>query len=219
VVAEPEPTAGSTLNTKTGVSAESLARVKDEIGFFMEKTFQISFGYLGAMVALAAASSLDAADAIADDLGVGTTALFCTAILVVNAVYLSLASGTLFATIKRGLYLIQQDPDAVGHKHWETFVRRSEYQHVFRPKFMGSAAWNIDNFYMLPLFALIGVVSIAVAVVGLVEASDTAAAVAVSAGVALHALPLGMLVQTTLLALHVGGLVDDKVSPASATGD
>ena len=192
----------------TAPSPESLARVKDEITFFMEKTFQISFGYLGALIALAAASGLDASRAVARELGLGTAPLFCTGVLLLNALYLSLAAGTLFATIKRGLYLIQQDPGALGHRRWETYVRRSDDDSPFRPGALAFYAWNLDNFYMTPLFVLIAVVSVVTAVIGVREADSALAATTVLLAAGMHAVPLAALAITGKLAAHATAAVD-----------
>jgi hypothetical protein len=192
-------------------SPELLDRVKGEITFFMEKTFQISFGYLGALVALAAASGLDASQAVAKELGIGTAALFCTGILLLNAVYLSLASGTLFATIKRGLFLIEEDRDG-SHRRWETFVRKRKDPPFRRGGFF---AWNLDNFYMTPLFALIVVISIVTAIIGVREAAGALANAAVFAGVTAHILPLSMLVITGKLVRYT----DAIVGAVSTSGD
>lgn len=181
-------------------SGESLARVKDEIAFFMEKTFQITFGYLGALIALAVASGLDAGTAVAKELGLGTAPLFCTGVLLLNAMYLSLAAGTLFATIKRGLFLITQDPGSLGHRRWESFVRQSDEHSPFGSGPRGFIAWNLDNFYMTPLFAMIGVVSVVIAIIGVREADGVLAHTIVLLAVAAHALPIAALGMTGKLA-------------------
>jgi hypothetical protein len=214
-VAHEEPTDVHVTERFVAPSPESLDRVKGEITFFMEKTFQISFGYFGALVALGAASGLDASAAVASELGIGTAVLFCTAILLFNAVYLSLASGTLFATIKRGLFLIKMDPNALGHRQWETFVRSSGDETMFRPRALAFAAWNLDNFYMTPLFALIGLVSVVTAIVGIREADGALGQAVLLLAVTIHIVPLGMLAMTGQLASHT----TRTVSPATVNDD
>ncbi len=176
----------------------SLDRVKGEISFFMEKTFQISFGYLGALVALVAASGLDVVSAAAEALGTTTAPLLCSGVLVLNAVYLALASGTLFATLKRGLYLMIHDPGG-AHFRWERFVRES-HRSPFGTGRLGSVAWNLDNYYMVPLFGLIVVVSIASAFVGLHESARAVDAAIVLLAAAGHAIPLAMVLATAKIA-------------------
>jgi hypothetical protein len=87
----------------------------------MEKTFQVSFGYLGALVALVGAAGLDVMSVAADRLHLSVTALFCCGVLMVNVVYLSLAAGLLFATVKRGLFLVMASDSRDGHHAWSTF--------------------------------------------------------------------------------------------------
>lgn len=165
----------------------------------MEKTFQVSFGYLGALVALVGAAGLDVISAAADRLHLSVTALFCCGVLVVNLVYLALAAGLLFATLKRGLFLVLASDSHDGHHAWELFLRRGSDHPSFAGRF-AHVTWNIDNFYMAPLFSLILVVSFLVAGIGLASVDHVRGVIAVGVPGALHALPLLMLFATAKMA-------------------
>lgn len=178
-----------------GTGSAGLDRVKEEAAFFMEKTFQVSFGYLGALVALVGAAGLDVVSAAADRLHLSVTALFCCGVLIVNLVYLALAAGLLFATVKRGLFLVMASDSHDGHHAWEFFLRRGS-DDLFLTGQFGHTTWNIDNFYMAPLFALIFAVSLLAAGIGLESADSLHGVLAIGIPSALHLLPLLMLLAT-----------------------
>lgn len=78
--------------------------IKSEIEFFMEKMFQVSLSYSGAIVALVAVIHLDVGDEIQRVLGVHPRVSFVAVLLGLNALYLTLVLGTLFAVFKRGCF-------------------------------------------------------------------------------------------------------------------
>lgn len=186
---------------------DALDRVKGEITFFMEKTFQVSFGYVGAIVALGAALSLNVVTEIASAVDIGVKPLVCGSVLVLNTVYLVLAAGTLFATIKRGVFLIVYSGEADGHRYWEGFVRKSATS-PFGGGWLGDLCWNLDNVYMVPLFLLIGAVSVASAILGFSSAATVAEDAVVAFGVALHAVPAFILAAICRLAMTANGLAE-----------
>lgn len=131
---------------------------KSEITFFMEKTFQISFTYFGGLVAFFALSKTAVANAVVKATGIPVGILAALVILLLNLLYVTLACACIFAILKRGLFILKHSPRSPGskeplHIEWERFVRDSSLmpaRHRLR-----SLAWNIDNYYMVPLYALI----------------------------------------------------------------
>lgn len=191
------------------VGPGGLERVKREADFFMEKTFQVSFGYLGALVALVAASGLSIGSEVASQLGLSTTAVFCCCVLVLNACYLALASGMLFATVKRGIYLVVASDTRDGHHAWEFFLRRSSGS-PFPGRWWGHIAWNLDNFYMAPLFALIVLVSVIAGVVGLSDSSGSRDFAVVSMAAGIHLVPFVMLLATVKMTKHLEARLEES---------
>lgn len=194
------------MTNSTTDNLAGLDRVKGEAAFFMEKTFQVSFGYLGALIALVGAASLDVAAAVAAKLGLSVTALLCCGVLVVNVVYLALAAGLLFATVKRGLFLVLASDEGNGHHAWEYFLRQGGASRGGGR--LQRAAWNLDNFYMAPLFILIFLVSALAAVVGIDSAGNLRGTFAVGIATALHVLPLAMLLATAKMTRELEGSLD-----------
>lgn len=141
--------------------------VKDEIRFFMEKSFQVSFGYIGALIAIVATVKLDALDALARQLGMTTGLVVSVLILAMNGLYLTIAIACLFAILKRGYFILDNAPSATTaesdlHSKWETYVR-SYSKDLFALRPLNHVAWNLDNYFMLPIFVLIMLVSVAAA--------------------------------------------------------
>jgi hypothetical protein len=131
---------------------------KSEITFFMEKTFQISFTYFGGLIAFFALSKTDFMKAVVLASGIRLGILTAVVILLLNLIYVTLACACLFAILKRGLFILRHSPRSSDSEQslyieWEKFVRDDSLMptwHRLRP-----LAWNIDNYYMLPLFAVI----------------------------------------------------------------
>ena len=146
------------------MSDERLQAVKEEIRFFMEKSFQVSFGYVGALVALAAAIKFDVLVDVARASGMGQGVLLSCALVVVNNVYSTVAVACLFAILKRGYFILTSTPPSAEaqvsiHRQWEIYVRSSS-NCLFASPSLNGLAWNVDNYYMLPVFALIQAVSV-----------------------------------------------------------
>lgn len=124
----------------------------------MEKTFQISFTYFGGLVAFFALSKTSFMKAIVQTSGIRLGILVALVVMLLNLVYLTLACACLFAILKRGMFILRQSPHSADsgvslYVEWEKFVRDDSMLPVWgrlRP-----LAWNIDNYYMLPLFAVI----------------------------------------------------------------
>ncbi len=192
------------------MSQDSIDAVKQETRFFMEKSFQISLGYVGTLVALAAVVKFALLTDLASLLGVSEAALLSVAILVMNVTYLTLAAACIFATLKRGYYILLHAPEDVedkfaDHRHWEIFVRIADPPPVPRSFFnrlvwrFNTLAWNFDNYYMLPSFLLISIISALAAVYGLNATSGLASRVLISFACFFHVIPAAFLFANALL--------------------
>ena len=173
--------------------------VRDEIRFWMEKSFQVSFGYFGALVAVVALTRLDILEPLSGVLLIKPGAIVSITLLLLNFTYLTLATVCVFATLKRGYYILINSSDTGGSAddaaHWERFVRRSEGS-LFSLPVISGLAWNVDNYYMVPLFLFILVGSGAAFVFGWSSAEGfLPKAILVSVAV-LHAIPAGAILAT-----------------------
>jgi hypothetical protein len=169
--------------------ANSHAVPRDEIKLFMEKAFQMSFGYFAALVAFLALSRTTYLADIALVSGTTTTRLLGLAVLVTNLFYLIVLTSCLFAILKRGLFILSSDRTSSEHG-WEVFARNPSTFGVWQNG--GLIEWNIDNYYMFPIIFVIVAVSIFTAYLGLASGSGYVRWAAVIA-LTLHALPGWML--------------------------
>ncbi|HEY5058486.1 MAG TPA: hypothetical protein VII51_05660 [Gaiellaceae bacterium] len=168
------------MNSRFDVSG-----IKSEIQFFMEKCFQASFGYFAGLVALLAISKTSYVSAIARALDVPTTSLVSGVVLALNLCYFVLVLSCLFAVLKRG-YFILTLPYRSLDREWEEFSRvqfETTSEHA-----MGRYAWNIDNYYVIPILSLLFVVSVAAAAVGL-HSGPTVARLVIAALTVFHLIP------------------------------
>jgi hypothetical protein len=134
------------------------ASQKSEIAFFMEKTFQISFTYFAGLVAFFALSKTDFMKAVVQTSGIRLGILVALVVMLLNLVYLTLACACLFAILKRGMFILKHssrsaESEASLYVEWENFVRDDSVLPGWAR--LRPLAWNIDNYYMLPLFAVI----------------------------------------------------------------
>jgi len=185
------------------MSDQPFASVRDEIRFFMDKGYQVSFGYFGALAALIAATKLQATTDVAATLGFPVGMLLAIAIVLLNVLYLSVAGGCLFGVLKRGYFILTNAGDAVDREvlvkaEWEVFVR-SVRERLFANAFLDDMAWNVDNYYMVPILTFIVGVSVAALVYAwLADASTMARAVTVGLAL-LHLLPIATLMAVARL--------------------
>jgi len=124
--------------------------IKNEIVFFMEKSFQFSFVYVGAVFAVLATTKFELVDRLAQQLAVKPASVILVSLLVLNLIYITLASSCIFAILKRGHFILSQG----GHTKlqalvkWEKFLRKS-------PDKFGRLRWNIDNYFMWSTYGLV----------------------------------------------------------------
>jgi hypothetical protein len=173
------------------VDEPDFAPIKSEIIFFMEKAFQISFGYVAGIVAFLAISSSNLISEMAEAVKLRLSDLVALTVLLLNVVYLILACACLFAVVKRGLFILRRDRDGGSvYGKWETFVRGIGGTDTVRA--FWSITWNIDNYYIVPLYVLISIISVAASLHALTSPSTLVRLIA-GGLVALHALPGMML--------------------------
>lgn len=151
------------------MTADFLNDIRSEIRFFMDKTFQLSLGYIGMIVASIAVVKFELVAALANRWGLPMGVLLCPFILVINSLYLTVSSAFVFAVLKRGYFILMNSAastvtdDVRPYRTWEVWVRTGS-DGLFGPPRMNALAWNVDNYYLIPLAALIGLLSVAVTV-------------------------------------------------------
>jgi hypothetical protein len=195
------------------------ASQKSEVSFFMEKTFQISFTYFAGLVAFFALSKTGFMKAVVQVSGLHLGILVALVVLVLNLVYVTLACACLFAILKRGMFILKHglrlgDSRVSLYIEWEKFVRDDSLMPV-SPR-LRSLAWNIDNYYMLPLFGLI--MASSVGAVWYVQADGTTEAKIIGAVLAfLYVIPAYMLYYMGVLNRECRRLLRGD-EPAQASG-
>lgn len=195
------------------------ASQKSEVSFFMEKTFQISFTYFAGLVAFFALSKTSFMKAVVQASSLHLGILVALVVLVLNLVYVTLACACLFAILKRGMFILKHglrpgDSGVSLYMEWEKFVRDDSLMPV-SPR-LRSLAWNIDNYYMLPLFGLI--IASSVGAVWYVQADGTTEAKIIAAILAfLYVIPGYMLYYMGVLNRECRRLLKGE-EPAQASG-
>jgi hypothetical protein len=176
---------------------------RSEVAFFMEKAFQISFVYFAGVAAFFALSKSDVMTSIVRATGLPLAGLAAVVILLLNLVYVTLACACLFAVLKRGLFILTHTPKLPEelamqesiYRKWEEFVRDEKEMGDAR---MRNIAWNIDNYYMVPLFSVIVVASVISAAIAFMSGSAVIQTMA-SVLIVLHAIPGFILKQLAVL--------------------
>ena len=135
-----------------------------EIQFFMEKAFHFSYLYLAAIFALIAGMGTTSVKLIAADIGTKPVILICISILAMDILYLVAASGCLFSVLKRGLFILDIADANQSMKEWEGFRRR------MAKGGLGNLGWNVDNYFMVAMFAICFVISFIAGYKGIGEA-------------------------------------------------
>jgi len=145
------------------------APIKSEIAFFMDKTFQVSYGYVTGIAVFLALSKSDLIGEVSSSLKIRIFDLVALTVLLLNVVYLILACAFLFAILKRGLFILLMGYRTGGsiYPAWEAFVRGLGT--VKTSRIFGVISWNIDNYYMLPIYVFI----VAGSVIAFVYAIDS----------------------------------------------
>ncbi|MFI5819306.1 hypothetical protein ACIA8I_09205 [Streptomyces rishiriensis] len=176
---------------------------RSEVAFFMEKAFQISFVYFAGAAAFFAVSKSDVMTSIVRATGMPLVGLAAVVILLLNLVYVTLACACLFAVLKRGLFILTHTSKSPRDRaaresiywKWEEFVRSDDAKGAAK---MRDIAWNIDNYYMVPLFSVIVIGSVISVVVAMASGSTVIQFIS-SVLIALHAIPGFILRQLVVL--------------------
>lgn len=135
------------------VEYANLVSIKSEILFFMEKIFQFSFLYIGALFAVAS-GKLDLGKALADALGVTPQYLALNVFLLLNLVYLIFSCSCIFATLKRGYFILENYSNSKDPLvQWEKSTRNN-------PEKFRRIYWSIDNSYVACLFSIVALGSL-----------------------------------------------------------
>ncbi|KPK81168.1 MAG: hypothetical protein AMS25_07655 [Gemmatimonas sp. SM23_52] len=185
------------------MSDESFGATKQEIRFFMGKAFEVSVGYIGALVAVAAAAKLGVVEPLALSLHAEGITFLSASVMFLNFTYLTVATACTFATLKRGYYILLYDTTKAREgtdspRQWEVFLRNPDHP-LFKWSLLNKVAWETENYYMLPLFVLIAVTSSAAFVIGWQADNDLSAHLTLSIMVVLHIVPIGGLFATVVL--------------------
>lgn len=181
------------------MTPRDIETVRSEISFWMEKCFQVSFGYLGALVAGVALSRRDALEPVSIAIAMKPEVLIPVLILLMNFAYVTVATACVFAVLKRGYYILLHPDEAQlttgSTSSWEHFVRRNT-DHPFGSGMIGELAWNVDNYYMAPLFLFIFLGSILAFTIGWSAAECSWQKVVLLCAGCLHAIPAGAVLAT-----------------------
>jgi hypothetical protein len=173
--------------TKTEAFEETHAQIR----FFMATTVRASFGYLTALAAVLTTSSSSYVQTAAETMGTTPAVLISETVLVLNLFYFTLVGGCLFAVLKRGLFILETGNEGTS-VCWETFSRLQRSRGKLWANAAGRVAWNIDNLYMVPLFAVLAAGSLAASAIAIDRASAWPLALAFAL-IVLHAVPGAML--------------------------
>lgn len=180
----------------------------------MEKVFQVSFVYFAGIAAFFALSKSEVMTSIVRATGLPLGGLVAVVILLLNLVYVTLACACLFAILKRGLFILTHtsNPKTPAeqmslHREWEVFVRDDS---SMGPGRMRNIAWNIDNYYMVPLLSVIVVASVTAAIMAAMSDSFIIRIVA-AALIMLHAIPIFILRQLSVLDRQCRKLLKPKL--------
>lgn len=158
--------------------------LKDEIKFFMEKAFQFAFVYIGVLFAVMAGTKLEVLKGMAELLKTKPDIVLSIVLLTLNLTYLTLATSSLYAILKRGYFILSSTEllHDTPLSEWEHFVRVPRN----KPKYLD---WNVDNYFMTILYLLIWAGSIVLSIYGISNSQDTAYILMICV-VLLHLFPL-----------------------------
>lgn len=171
---------------------DSLESVKKEIAFFMDKSFQFSFVYIGAVFAALASANIGNVTKL---FGIPDLVLFIIpALLLLNFLYLVVAVSCLFAILKRGYFILSNGGHSQTDFIWEIFVRSGSEDEAEQ---FGMISWNIDNYYTVVICFLITLLSVFLAIYGVLKFRGYGYwKILPIALLLLHALPLWAFVRT-----------------------
>jgi hypothetical protein len=135
---------------------DSIKEIKSEVRFFMDKSFQSSFAYIGALVAAIFSLKLDPGT-VSKFTSADPSLLLSSIVLLTNFIFLTVNIGCSFAVVKRGMFIVASSEQGTSNPdvEWETFLRTKAGR-------LGWFGWNTDNFYLVPIVVVVVVLSIAI---------------------------------------------------------
>jgi hypothetical protein len=189
--------------------------VRAEIQFFMDKLFQMSLGYIVGLGAILALSNSAMINGFAQATKMTITDVILCLLLLLNVIYLTLATACLFAVLKRGLFALTHSIDVSGTWHqWEVFVRREAQWKITNR--LSTLAWNVDNYYAIPIVFVVGLMSVLAATFCLTSHAVNAIIAAIFL-CCLHIIPLWMLWQlknlNSFCRMQISRTIADEQSP------
>lgn len=173
---------------------KSFSGQRDEIKLYMDKGYQASFGYFAALVAVFAVSKTAYAADVAAAIGVSVVLATALFLLVTNLFYSIILLSCLFAILKRGLFILRMADSS--DRDWEVFARDPTKFDVWASR--GRIAWNIDNWFMIPVLVVILLVSVGAVYVG-IKQGGLYIKLSAFALFALHTIPAWMLISLSAL--------------------
>lgn len=139
------------------MSEQDLDFITKEINFYMDKQFQFSFIYTGALLAIIAGTKIEIFSQLSSIFNSTTLIIALWLISVLNLIFLIVISSSGYAVIKRGLFILSMVNNSknVYLVEWERFTRKSYGD-------LRNLAWNIDNYYTAFIYAIGFITSIGV---------------------------------------------------------
>jgi hypothetical protein len=136
------------------MSNGGLDLIKQDLAFYLEKTFQFSFVYVAAVFAVLAGAKVSAFQNFACSAMVPAIQLVLAAILLLNLLYLTLAISCAHAILKRAYFILDRK-NCVGEgdiilRGWEAFTRKRADGYIL-PAFF----WNMDNYFSAFLYLIV----------------------------------------------------------------
>ena len=172
------------------MASTDLGFIKDEIAFYMEKLFQFSYAYVGAIVVVIAGSNADILKNLSNIFESKTEIIISAIIIFLNLVYLIIACSSTYAILKRGYFILSQS-DTEGlelYINWERFNRRKGIKKI------KNIYWNIDNYYTLFIFVICFVFSV-VLFTTVINSSSGGVSIFLWASIVGHIIPILAVIQ------------------------
>jgi hypothetical protein len=188
---------------------DDLTHVKAEIIFFMDKIFQVSFAYFAAVFAFLVLSESDTLLQLSVAIHGRVRDLIALAILAFNLTYTVIAFACLYAVLKRGLFILRDFATPTNSFNaWERFLRSPA--HAPPRSWIRALTWNMDNYYMIPLFVAIPLVSVLAFTVAILSPSVGVWVLAVAL-MSIHLLPGAMLWNIWKLSRECSALAEKQL--------
>lgn len=149
------------------MSDGGLDLIKQDMLFYLDKTFQFSFVYVGAVFAVLAGAQSSVVNKLAFSFNIAHGDLIVpAAILLLNLLYLTLAMSCAHAILKRAYFMLDyRNATTVSDKvlnEWERFTRNPV--NGFKV-----VTWNVDNYFPIAVYGMILFLSVFLSVYCLIH--------------------------------------------------